>query len=94
MATIDKVRIVILGDSGVGKTSLVHLLAHNEPIKRPAWTVGCSVEVKLHEYKQSTHDQKTYFLEFWDVGGSRNHRISRSVFYSNTHGKIRVPNII
>lgn len=73
---------------GVGKTSLVHLIANNEPIKSPSWTVGCSVEVKLHEFKEGTPSQKTYFIELWDVGGSSQHRNARSVFYNPTHGEI------
>ncbi len=32
---------------GVGKTSLVHRICHREPLSNPAWTVGCSVEVKV-----------------------------------------------
>ncbi|GLV48586.1 uncharacterized protein CBL_06018 [Carabus blaptoides fortunei] len=90
MATIDKVRVIVVGDSGVGKTSLVHLIAHNEPIKSPSWTVGCSVEVKLHEFKEGTPVQKPYFIELWDVGGSSQHRNARSVFYTPTHGIILI----
>ena len=81
---------MVLGDSGVGKTSFVHMAAHNEPIKTPGWTIGCSVEVKLHEYKEGTPDQKSYFVELWDVGGSRNHRNTRHVFYNPCHGVILV----
>ncbi len=33
--------------SGVGKTSLVHLICHNEPITNPYWTIGGTVEVKV-----------------------------------------------
>lgn len=90
MSAIDRVRIMVLGDSGVGKTSFVHLAAHNEPIKSPSWTVGCSVEMKLHEYKEGTKDQKTYFVELWDVGGSNNHRNARQVFYNPCHGLILI----
>lgn len=90
MSVIDRVKILVLGDSGVGKTSFVHLAAHNELIKAPSWTVGCSVEVKLHEYKEGTPGRITYFVEFWDVGGSRNHRNSRHVFYNPCHGVILV----
>lgn len=90
MTAIDRVRVMVLGDSGVGKSSFVHLVAHNEPIRSPSWTVGCSVEVKLHEYKEGTKDQKTYFIEFWDVGGSNNHRNTRPVFYHPCHGAILV----
>ncbi|KAL1131396.1 hypothetical protein AAG570_011013 [Ranatra chinensis] len=90
MAAIDKVRVIVVGDSGVGKSSLTHLMAHNEPIHNPSWTVGCSVEVKLHEYKEGTPQQKTYFIELWDIGGSNNHRNTRSVFYNPVHGIILV----
>ncbi|XP_071455219.1 rab-like protein 3 [Hetaerina americana] len=90
MAAIDKVRVIVVGDSGVGKSSLTHLICHKEPIKNPSWTVGCSVEVMLHEYKEGTPCQKTYFVELWDIGGSSSHRNTRSVFYQPTHGIILV----
>lgn len=73
--------------SGVGKTSLTYLIAQNKPLLSPGWTVGCSVEVKLHKYKEGTQAQNTFFVEFWDVGGSNGHRNTRNVFYQPTHGK-------
>ncbi|XP_044749514.1 rab-like protein 3 [Coccinella septempunctata] len=88
--SIKRVRIMVLGDSGVGKTSLVNLIAHNEPLKSPSWTIGCSVEVKLHEYKEGTRDQKTYFIEMWDIGGNNIGRNERHVFYNPCHGIILV----
>ncbi|CAD7082931.1 unnamed protein product [Hermetia illucens] len=90
MAEIDKVRVILVGDSGVGKSSLTHLIAHNESLTRPSWTVGCSVEVKLHEFKEGTPIQKTYFIELWDIGGSLSHKNARGVFYNPTHGIILV----
>ncbi|XP_014282009.1 rab-like protein 3 [Halyomorpha halys] len=90
MAAIDKVKVLIVGDSGVGKSCLTHLIAHNEPIHSPTWTVGCSVEVKLHEFREGTQHQKSYFIELWDIGGSSNHRNTRSVFYNSVHGIIFV----
>lgn len=90
MSAIDRVKILVLGDSGVGKTSFVQLAAHNDPLRSPSWTVGCSVEVKLHEYKEGTKEQKTYFIEFWDIGGSHIHRNARPVFYHPCHGAILV----
>lgn len=50
-ATIDKVKVVVIGDSGVGKSSLVHLIAHQHVLKKPSWTIGCSVDVKVNEDK-------------------------------------------
>ncbi|XP_041353516.1 rab-like protein 3 [Gigantopelta aegis] len=90
MAAFDKVKIVVVGDSGVGKTSLVHLVCHNEPSNIPSATIGCSVEVKLHEYHAALPSEKTYFLELWDIGGSSSHRSSRSIFYNSVNGIILV----
>lgn len=90
MAAIDKVKILVLGDSGVGKSTLVHLLSRNRPIVNPSWTIGCSVELKLHDYKEGTPMENTYFIELWDVGGSSNHRRSRAIFYNQVHGILLV----
>lgn len=76
--------------SGVGKTSLTHLISKNEPLTSPTWTIGCSVEVKLHKYKEGTQAQNTFFVELWDVGGFNNHRNARSVFYQPMHGEYSI----
>lgn len=72
---------------GVGKTSLTHLISKREPISRPLWTVGCTVDVMLHEYREGTPYQKPYFIELWDIGGSASHKNSSHVFYSGVNGK-------
>jgi Rab-like protein 3 len=93
MAAAEKIKVLVLGDSGVGKSSLVHLICHSQPITSPSWTIGCSIDVKLHEYKEGTPQQRSYFIELWDIGGSRSHSIARSVFYSSFHGIILVHDI-
>uniref|UniRef100_A0A6Q2Z6E1 RABL3 n=1 Tax=Esox lucius TaxID=8010 RepID=A0A6Q2Z6E1_ESOLU len=47
MASLDRVKVLVLGDSGVGKSSLVHLLCQNQVLGNPSWTVGCSVDVRV-----------------------------------------------
>lgn len=90
MAALEKVKILVVGDSGVGKTSLVHHICHNESISNPGWTIGCTVEVKLYDYKEGTPGMKSFFLEFWDVGGSASHQTCRSIFYNGVNGLILV----
>ncbi|XP_017056195.1 rab-like protein 3 [Drosophila ficusphila] len=90
MAMNNRVRIVVVGDSGVGKTCLTHLIAHNESLIRPGWTVGCNIQVKIHEFKEGTARQCPYFVELFDVGGSLSHKNTRSVFYTGVHGIILV----
>jgi len=89
-SAIDRVRILVLGDSGVGKSSLVHLISCSKPLTQISYTVGAAIEVKLHEYREGTPAQKTFWIELCDVGGSHSHRNSRHVFYSNYHGIILV----
>lgn len=85
-----KVKVLVLGDSGVGKSSLTHLLCHNEANKNPGYTIGCSIEIKLHDYKVGTPAEQTYCLEIWDIGASNSHTSSRFIFYSGVNGIIMV----
>lgn len=66
------------------------MIANNEVLTNPSYTIGCSVEVKLHEFKEDTSAQKAFFIEFFDVGGSLSHKNSRSVFYQQANGIILV----
>ncbi|XP_070506502.1 rab-like protein 3 isoform X2 [Chironomus tepperi] len=88
--SLDKVRIIVVGDSFCGKSSFVNLVANNEILYNSPTTVGCAIEVKLHEYKEDTSQQKQFFIEFFDVGGSMSTMNARSVFYQQTNGIILV----
>lgn len=93
---IQKVRILVVGDSGVGKTSLVHLFCEGHPPARPpTWTAGCNISVMLHEYKGSDLSDgrcatgsssgvqlRKFFVEFWDVSGHKKFSSSRRVFFN------------
>jgi len=86
---MDRVRVVVVGDSGVGKSSLIHLLAHDRVISNPSWTIGAAVDLRIHEYKQGTPAERSFFIELWDVGGNKSHANTRGVFYSTgVHGVI------
>ena len=90
MSATDRIKVLVLGDSGVGKSSLVHLISHSIPLTNGSWTIGVSVEVKLHEYNEGTPTQRSSFIELWDVGGSRSHFVARQLLYAGFHGIILV----
>jgi GTPase SAR1 family protein len=42
----NRIRLLLLGDSGVGKTCLLHLLCNCSVMKKnPPWTIGCNFDV-------------------------------------------------
>ncbi|VDD79844.1 unnamed protein product [Mesocestoides corti] len=96
MCDYDRLKVVVAGDSGVGKTAFVHLLCYGEALLNPSWTVGCSVELTIFPRPRGdlggaqVKAEERFFVEFWDIGGSARHANTRSVFYDGLHGIILV----
>lgn len=44
----------------------------------------------MHEFKDGTVQKKSYFIEFYDIGGNISHRKSAKMFYNNLDGIILV----
>ncbi|KNA09654.1 hypothetical protein SOVF_151600 [Spinacia oleracea] len=95
---IGTVRVLVVGDSGVGKTSLVHLILNGSALARPPQTVGCAVSVKHVNYRSSASSSnglegdvnRNFFVELWDVCGHERYKDCRSLFYSQVNGIIFV----
>ncbi|KAF5403889.1 GTP-binding domain protein [Paragonimus heterotremus] len=90
MSEFERVKVLVVGDSGVGKTALVHLLCNQQPLTNPCYTVGCSLDVKVHQFRADPSQERPFFIELWDVGGCNAHANTRSVFYHGAHGLILV----
>ncbi|KAL8168260.1 hypothetical protein V2J09_009759 [Rumex salicifolius] len=93
-----QIRVLVVGDSGVGKTSLVHLIMKGCSISRPPQTIGCSVSVKHTTYGSSGSSsnstkgdaERDFFIELWDICGHDRYKDCRSLFYSQINGVIFV----
>lgn len=93
-----QVRVLVAGDSGVGKTSLVHLIANGSATSRPSQTVGCAVEVRHIAYGSSGSSstsikgdaERDFFVELWDISGHERYKDCRSLFYRLINGVIFV----
>lgn len=93
-----QVRVLVVGDSGVGKTSLVNLIVKGTSTARPPQTIGCTVDVKHFTYgtPSSSSDSikgdkdREFFVELWDVSGHERYTDCRSIFYSQINGVIFV----
>lgn len=93
-----QVRVLVVGDSGVGKTSLVHLILHGTTVIKPRRTVGCNVEVKhitcagggSSSSSMVAGKERDFFVEIWDLSGHERYKDCRSLFYSQINGVIFV----
>uniref|UniRef100_K3WD38 Uncharacterized protein n=1 Tax=Globisporangium ultimum (strain ATCC 200006 / CBS 805.95 / DAOM BR144) TaxID=431595 RepID=K3WD38_GLOUD len=71
---IPSVRVLVVGDSGVGKTTLLRAICRDPSEGAAAapqhrWTTGCDVHVLLHQYREAYGVEKEVYVEFIDVGG-------------------------
>ena len=73
-------KVVLIGESGVGKTSIINRYAHNKFNEIETVTPGASFTVKtifLKDYNQSIK------FEIWDTAGQEKYRALAKVFYKN-----------
>jgi Ras-related protein Rab-7A len=78
-------KIVFLGDSGVGKTALIHRFVDNEYRADLKSTVGADFETG-----QIIIDQTTIDLQIWDTAGDERFRAITSTFYRGTNACVLV----
>ena len=74
------VKVVLVGESGVGKTSIINRLINNEFSLERAITIGgnyTSKKINLPKYN------KKIDLEIWDTAGQENYRSFTKIFYKN-----------
>ena len=57
-----KVKVLVVGDPGVGKSSLAHLIATGEPTKNPGYTIGCSTQIKVSSFLITSTIHQNLFL--------------------------------
>ena len=87
---IEQFKILIIGDSDVGKTSLLSKYLKNEKViseNLPTIGVEC-------QSKEITIDNKTYIIQFWDTAGQERFKSIVKSFYRGAHGIIYVCDVM
>ena len=80
-----KFKIVIVGDSGVGKTNLVKRFIQNTFSLNTQATVGC-------EFFSNNYyiNDKLFKIELWDTAGQERYKSITSAYYKGARGAILV----
>ena len=86
---IPTLKILLIGDSGVGKTSIMLRFTDNsfEP------EVSCTIGVDFKSCPFTTQDGKNVTLTLWDTAGQEKFRSLTSSWYRAAHGVIIVYDI-
>ncbi len=82
-------KIVVIGDTGVGKTSLINQFITHKFKKDYISTIGVNILIKDLEIKKDQNDYKVQLM-FWDIGGQEKYTNVRHMFYHGTNGAIIV----
>lgn len=76
-------KILLVGDSAVGKTSLALKIAENTFTETHVTTIG--VDFKITNYSYPSTNQKAK-LQLWDTAGQERFRVITQSYYRGAHG--------
>ncbi|KAJ6229244.1 ras and ef-hand domain-containing protein [Anaeramoeba flamelloides] len=79
------VKIVFLGQSGVGKTSIIYQFLEQEFNETMSSTVGASFVIHKHSV-----DDKSISFRIWDTSGQERFRSLCPLYYRNSHACVLV----
>ena len=82
-------KIIIIGDSGVGKTNFIRRLCENEFKDSYVATIGVDFKIKT-----VAADGKKYKLQIWDTAGQEKFRNITSTYYKGAAGIILTFSIV
>jgi len=80
-----KLKLVVVGDSGVGKTNLIKRFVSDEFIPNSKATVG--VEFVSRSYKIN---EEVFKIEIWDTAGQERYKSITSAYYRGAKGALLV----
>jgi small GTP-binding protein len=83
--TKEKIKVTVIGDGGVGKTSLIQRFIHGTFQKDYLKTIGAQIS----NYKVEKEGRKTELL-FWDLAGQDDFHFLRPSFYKASKAAIIV----
>jgi len=81
-------KIIILGDSGVGKTALLHKYVHGQFIREHKATIGADFITK-----EISVDDKLITLQIWDTAGQERFQSLGTAFYRGADACVLVYDI-
>ena len=82
---VNTVNIILLGDAGVGKSSIIKMYTERKFEEEHVATLGLDFTARKFEYKN-----ETYTVKLWDTAGSERFQTLTYSFYKRADGIILV----
>jgi small GTP-binding protein len=76
-------KVLIAGDAGVGKTTMLHRYVEGEFIDSMTMTIGVDFHTKPLQI-----DDKNCHLQLWDLGGQERFRFMHEAYLRGAHGAL------
>jgi small GTP-binding protein len=81
-------KVVLVGDSGVGKSNIISKFTKNEFIMESKTTIGVEFATKIVNI-----DEKSIKVQIWDTAGQERYRSMASAYYRGAVGALLVYDI-
>lgn len=75
----NEIKVILLGDSGIGKTSLINVAVDNKFVEDMPATISSSYVIK-----KFVKNNKKYILNIWDTAGQETYRALTKIFIKNS----------
>ncbi len=90
-ACLPPLKVLLIGDSGVGKSSLMLRFASNTFSQDISATIGIDFKVKATEVMDPvTGERRTVKIQIWDTAGQERFRTLTSSYYRGAHAVVLV----
>ncbi len=84
-------KLVLLGNTGVGKTSIVHWYIYQ---KRPRLDIDSTIGAAFNTRTLLLDNNKQVLLHIWDTAGQERYRSLSKMYYRNSHAALIVFSVI
>ncbi len=78
-------KVIFIGNSGVGKSSVISRITKNEFILGKTLTIGVEFVPKIYKIKKSNNKLDIIRIEYWDTSGQDRYRSYVSAYYRNAY---------
>jgi small GTP-binding protein len=85
MSSVSEVRVVLIGDAAVGKTSLLNRFIHGHFDENELGTVGANFQMLVRGVNGSSAN-----IQIWDTAGQEKYRALSPIYYREATGAIFV----